>query len=89
MWKMALKKKNCISSYIIVIPQKLKNAQKIEQKSAEIDLSDRNLHKILFLIKTKNGHILTFSGKKQISAILCFATCDWFCPMTSHMIFLI
>ena len=21
----------------------------------------------------------------QISAILCFATCDWFCPMTSHI----
>ena len=20
-----------------------------------------------------------------ISAILCFATCDWFCPMTSHI----
>ena len=25
---MALKKKNCVSSYIIVIPQKLKNAEK-------------------------------------------------------------
>ena len=34
-------------------------------------------------MKTKNGHILTFSEKMQISAILCFATCDWFCPMTS------
>ena len=21
----------------------------------------------------------------QISAILCFATCDWFCPMMSHI----
>ena len=51
---MALKKKNCISSYIIIIPQKLKNARKIEQKSAEIDLSDRNLHKYFVLIKTKN-----------------------------------
>ena len=39
---------------------------------------------ILFLMKTKNGHILTFSEKMQISAILCFITCDWFCPMTSH-----
>ena len=37
-------------------------------------------------MKTKNGHILTFSEKMQISAILCFATCDWFCPMTSHLI---
>ena len=37
-------------------------------------------------MKTKNGHILTFSEKMQISAILCFATCDWFCPMTSHII---
>ena len=41
---------------------------------------------ILFLMKTKNGHILTFSKKMQISAILCFATCDWFCPMTSHIL---
>ena len=40
---------------------------------------------ILFLMKTKNEHILTFSDKMQISAILCFATCDWFCPMMSHM----
>ena len=38
-------------------------------------------------MKTKNGHILTFSEKMQISAILCFATCDWFCPMTSHMLY--
>ena len=37
-------------------------------------------------MKTKNGHILTFSEKMQISAILCFATCDWFCPMTSQML---
>ena len=37
-------------------------------------------------MKTKNEHILTFSEKMQISAILCFATCDWFCPMTSHII---
>ena len=37
-------------------------------------------------MKTKNGHILTFSEKMQISAILCFATCDWFCPMMSHMV---
>ena len=36
-------------------------------------------------MKTKNGHILTFSEKMQISAILCFATCDWFCPMTSQL----
>ena len=35
-------------------------------------------------MKTENGHILTFSEKMQISAILCFATCDWFCPMTSQ-----
>ena len=38
-------------------------------------------------MKTKNGHILTFSEKLQISAILCFATCDWFCPMMSHLYF--
>ena len=37
-------------------------------------------------MKTKNGHILTFSYKMQISAILSFATCDWFCPMTSHIL---
>ena len=37
-------------------------------------------------MKTKNGHILTFSEKMQISAILRFATCDWFCPMTSQII---
>ena len=36
-------------------------------------------------MKTKNGYILTFSEKMQISAILCFATCDWFCPMMSHI----
>ena len=36
-------------------------------------------------MKTKNGHILTFSEKMQISAILCLATCDWFCPMTSQI----
>ena len=41
---------------------------------------------ILFLLKTKNGHILTFSEKMPICAILCFTTCDWFCPMTSHML---
>ena len=40
-------------------------------------------------MKTKNGHILTFSEKMQISAILCFATCDWFCPMTSHLLYFI
>ena len=36
-------------------------------------------------MKTKNGHIFTFSEKMQISAILCFATCDWFCPMKSQI----
>ena len=36
-------------------------------------------------MKTKNGQILTFSENMQFSAILCFATCDWFCPMTSHI----
>ena len=36
-------------------------------------------------MKTKNGNILTFSEKMQISAILCFTTCDWFCPMTSQL----
>ena len=40
---------------------------------------------ILFLMKTKNGNILTFSDKMQISAILCFL-CDWFCPMMSHLV---
>ena len=28
---------------------------------------------------------MTFSEKMQISAILCFATCDWFCPMMSQI----
>ena len=36
-------------------------------------------------MKTKNGHILTFSVKMQITAVSCSATCDWFCPMTSQM----
>ena len=38
-------------------------------------------------MKTENGHILTFSDKMQICAVSCFVTCDWFCPMTSHMDF--
>ena len=38
-----------------------------------------------FLMKTKNGHILTFSDTLQISAHLCFAACDWFCPMMSQL----
>ena len=37
-------------------------------------------------MKTKNEHILTFSEKMQISAILCLTTCDWFRPMTSQML---
>ena len=36
-------------------------------------------------MKTKNGDIFTFSEKMQISEILCFATCDSFCPMTSQV----
>ena len=40
-------------------------------------------------MKTKNGHILTFSDKMQICAVSCFATCDWFCPMMSHNLFLL
>ena len=36
-------------------------------------------------MKTKNGHILTLSEKMQISAILPFETCDWFCPMMSQI----
>ena len=40
-------------------------------------------------MKTKNGHILTFSDKMQICTVSCFTTCDWFCPMTSHMMHLI
>ena len=36
-------------------------------------------------MKTENGHILTFSDKMQICAVSCFVTCDWFCPMTSHL----
>ena len=36
-------------------------------------------------MKTKNGHILTVSHKMQICAVPCFATCDWFCPMTSQI----
>ena len=36
-------------------------------------------------METKNGHILTFSDKMQICAVSCFATCDWFCPMTSQI----
>ena len=33
----------------------------------------------ILLMKTKNGYILIFSEN-----ILCFATCDWFCPMMLH-----
>ena len=38
-------------------------------------------------MKTKNAHILTFPDKIQISIFypLCFATCDWFCHMTSQI----
>ena len=38
-------------------------------------------------MKTKNEHILTFSDKMQISTVSCFATCDWFCLMTSFCLF--
>ena len=38
-------------------------------ESAKISLNDRNLHKYFVLMKPKNGHILTFSVKMQISAI--------------------
>ena len=38
-------------------------------------------------MKTKNGHILTVSHKMQICAVSCFATCDWFFPMTSQILF--
>ena len=65
MRKMALKKKNCISSYIIIIPQKLKNARKIEQKSAEIDLSDRNLHKYFVFDKNKKLTYFDIFRKKR------------------------
>ena len=40
---------------------------------------------ISFLMETKNGYILTFSDKMQICAVSYFATCDWLCPMTSHI----
>ena len=32
--------------------------------------------KTVFLIKTKNGHNLTFSDKMRLSALLCLATSD-------------
>ena len=59
--------------------------EKINRKLRKSIYLTETYTNILFLMKTKNGHILTFSEKMQISAILCFATCDWFCPMTSHI----
>ena len=61
---------------------------KNQTENCKINLSDRNMHIYFVLMKTKNGHILTFSDKLQISALLCCATCDWFCQMTSHIIVL-
>ena len=61
--------------------------EKINRKLRKSIYLTETYTNILFLMKTKNGHILTFSEKMQISAILCFATCDWFCPMTSQMIY--
>ena len=49
-----------------------------------MNLSDTN---ILFLMKTKNQYILTFSENMHISAILCFATCDWFCSIMSQVVY--
>ena len=43
--------------------------------SAEISLYDRNVHKY-FVFDENKKWTYTFSGKMQISAILCFATCD-------------
>ena len=37
------------------------------------------------MMKSKNGHILTFSDKMQVCAVSCFAACDWFRPMRSHL----
>ena len=37
------------------------------------------------MMKSKNAHILTFSDKMQVCAVSCFAACDWFCPMRSHL----
>ena len=60
------------------------------------ETSNRNVRKpflltqtytnISFFMKTKNGYIFTFSDKMQFCAVSCFATCDWFCPMTSHIV---
>ena len=60
----------------------IKNVAEIAQKSIQVTETYTN---ILFLMKTKNGHILTLSEKMQISAILPFETCDRFCPMMSQM----
>ena len=67
---MALKK-NCVSSSINVICQKPKKCIK---NLTEMTQTYKN---ILFLMETKNGHILTFSDKMQICAVSCFATCGF------------
>ena len=54
-------------------------------KSAKINLSDRNLHKYFVFDENKKWTYFDIFKKMQNSAILCFATCYWFCPMTSHM----
>ena len=61
--------------------------EKSNRKVQKSILMTETCTNILFLMKTKNGHILTFSDKMQISVLSCCATCDWFCPMTSHILF--
>ena len=55
-------------------------------RNKKINLIDTNLHKHFIFDENKKGHILTFSDKMQFCAVSCFPTCDWFCPMTSHII---
>ena len=75
MRKMALKKKNymCFITYNCNYSN-AKKCMKNLTKSAKILLSDGTYINILFLLKAKNGHILTFSEKMQISVIFLFAT---------------
>ena len=49
------------------------------------DILKESCPKNVVLMKTKNNIFFTFLDKMQFSAILCFATYDWFCADGSHM----
>ena len=50
----------------------------------KINLINRNLHKYFVFDENKKWSYFDIF-RKNFYDILCFATCDWFCPMTSHI----